>query len=241
MARYDETYAILADRAVKQGIVDLEAFVKRAQSSGMTEDRIREQLLRDLEEGGPIFGKYFRSLEGAAASAVQQAARQAMDIGMLDPDEQAAKELIALAEDDDPLNNADPETLDRLERELGDNEMFTSVAELINTCHVCLPLHGKTLPLAEWRDRGLLPEQRHDGWTSECHCVLVPQRMADTQNELAAPLVRSKVSGTRKTARSVAQVDLDKSIKAVETASQTPEGRRTLRALGMLDPYDLGT
>lgn len=232
MPRYDEVYRNLAERAVEQGGVDLRTLFRQAETAGLSPEVFQERLLRDLEEGGPIFGKFFRSLGGAARSASSAALRQGQFAGDVERFTGLARTVGSV------IDRADPAELERIERELGDSEAQTWIAELVNTCHRCLPLHGTTRTAAQWAELGLHPLTIHDDWVSECKCQLIPSAQAASQKDLVAPLKRHKVEsktglkGLRRTARSVSQVDLDKSIAARNASLETVEGRRTLRLLG---------
>ena len=236
MPRYDRIYQALAERAVEQGGVDLRALFRQAEAAGMSADRFQERLLQDLEEGGPIFGKFFRSLGGAARGATAAAMRQGEFAGDVERFTGLASTVGSI------IDTADPELLGQLEDELGDRVPFTWVAELVNTCHRCLPLHGTTRTLAQWQELGLHPETIHADWNSECKCRLIRSDQAASQKDLVAPLKRNKVKsptglkGSRRTSRAVSQVDLDKSIAARDEAMKSLEGRRTLRLLGSSVP-----
>lgn len=245
MARYDRVYSTLARRAVEQGESDLQSFIDQAINAGMSEERIQAQLLQDLEEGGPIFGKFFRSLTGAAEASVMAASRQGETAGYVAADAELT-ELLRLA--DTPgsiIDNADPEQLAELEAEASELIEETWIAELVNTCHLCLPLHGQTKTRSEWNELGYSPDTIHasEGWTSVCHCKRVQQRVLEfaldeDRASLQQPLVRNKVKtttglkGSRKTARGVTQRDLERAQKARDEALQSEIGRRTLRLLG---------
>jgi hypothetical protein len=230
--RYDEIYRNLAERAVEQGGVDLRSLFRQAETAGMSAARFQERLLQDLEEGGPIFGKFFRSLGGAARSATAAAMRQGEFAGDVERFTGLANTVGSI------IDTADPASLQQLEDELGDSVALTWVAELVNTCHRCLPLHGTTRTLAQWQELGLHPETIHADWNSECKCRLIRSEQAASQSDLVAPLKRNKVKsptglkGSRRTARAVSQVDLEKSIAARNEALESIEGRRTLRLLG---------
>ena len=135
---------------------------------------------------------------------------------------------------DRALSGADPELAAEIEEATQDHLELTWVAELRNTCHLCLPLHAKTRTLAEWKQLGLHPDTIHPGnWLSVCHCRLVPGVAAEA-GEIVAPLVRVKqaMKGSRKTIRAVAQQDLERARAAALAAQQSDEGRRVLRLLG---------
>lgn len=240
MADYEKVWAALANRAVLQGNINAQSFVEMAQASGMSDEAILQFLSEDLVNNGPIFGPFMRSLEGAAKSSTMAAIRQGETIGTLANDEDLQR-LTGLADSQDALNaaleSADPALAEALEKAVEDDLEETSIAELRNTCHVCLPLHGKTLTRREWAERGLLPEMRHAGWTSSCKCRLVPKRFAD-DDELVAPLVRERATSptglkpSKKTTRVISESSLERAQREVERSMQTPEGRRTLRLLG---------
>ena len=241
--RYDKAYENLASRAVRQGEIDLESFVAQMTEAGMSADVIEARLLDDLENGGPIFGKFWRSLGGAASMSTSAAMRQGQYVGTAAEQDQDIADYLAKNEDvRKAVDDGDPETLQSIS-ESADDIQETWICTLIKTCNDCLPLHGKTMFHSQWEDRGLLPELMHDGWTSSCQCNLVPLGDNDTQeikDELAAPLVRIRqktetgLKVSRRTARSVAAYDIERAKKAVEEAQNTLEGRRTLRLLGQV-------
>lgn len=245
MPRYDRIYSILAKRAVQQGGIDVEAFVEQAINAGLSPERVQELLLRDLEENGPIFGRFFRTLTGAAEAAVMAASRQGEVVGEAAASEQLERLRAINARAGSAIENADPGELAAIEDEIAEDVLVVWVAELKNTCHLCLPLHGKEFTMGELQEAGLHPDSIHanEGWTTPCHCHLAPKRivdaLSDTDKEsVRSPLVRQSVDsktglkGSRRTSRSVLQKDLDRAIEARDKAVQSLEGRRTLRALG---------
>lgn len=233
MPRYDEVYARLADRAVRQGVVDFESFVEQMASQGVPIDRIEDLLLQDLENNGPIFGKFVRSLVGASESAVMAAERQGDIAGTALAKQFLDRQRLGLA-----LDAADPEALEAIEAELADRIPYTWVATLEKTCHRCLPLHGKTQLMGEWLAQGLHPDSIHQGWTSSCHCSLVPADEAGKHKDLINPLVRTKVidaKGVKRTQRAVTQLDVEKAQRAVAEALASDIGRAVLRQMGAVN------
>ena len=83
MVDYSDVYENLANRAIKQSIIDIESFVSQLLSAGVSEQRINEMLLEDFDSGGPIFGKLKRSLTGAVTSSSMAAIRQGEAVGYL--------------------------------------------------------------------------------------------------------------------------------------------------------------
>jgi len=244
--RYDETWSTLVRRAVDQGAIDVRTLMERAFQMGMTEEAVIEQLEADLANDGSVFGKYLRSLVGAAEASVVAATRQGELVGQLAEDEELRR-LTGLADVDDvieeALSGADPEAAHELEMAVADTYEETWICTLVNTCPRCLPLHGVTLLHEEWVQRGLLPEVMHDGWTSSCHCRLVYARLVRGRQDLTAPLVRNKQKpltsargfrAQKKTLRAVLQNDIDRALNARNDAMQSLEGRRTLRIAGQL-------
>jgi len=235
VANYGAIYAAAARRAVREGVTDAEAFIERAAATGMPLDVIERKMLEDLTTGGPIFGKFVRSLEGAAGSAALAAVSQGEAAALA-----YAEELISLAEMDDILESADAEELDALGKQLDPAESLIWVATLKNTCHRCLPLHGKIASRQWWEEQGLSPESIHDGWASPCYCNLIPVGELDAMEE-TAPLVRERVEsatglrGSKRTQRAVAQRDIERARAAVEKAMDSEEGRRTLRLMGQVN------
>ncbi len=242
MPRYDETYEILAERAVSSTTVDIEAFIRQAQASGMSIDAVAESLMADLESGGPIFGKFLRNVVSAGEASVMAAARQGENAGavlhdprvraQIDLEDEALNELLEVESLDDVVAGADPEQLARLEG-VTENIDETWVATLVNTCDRCLPLHGITRSRRQWALLGLNPETIHEGWASRCKCRLVPAVQTDGREDLMEPLLRERVAkGDKRTVRSIAQPNLQRSIEAVNQARESEEGRRLLRRLG---------
>lgn len=237
MARYDRIWSALVRRSVREGVTDAEAFIETALASGVPLDQIDARLLRDLDEGGPIFGKFTRSLEAAAGRAVQAAERQGEAVARA-----YAEELISLSEMDDILEDADAEQIEALQKQLEPREMLVWIATLVNTCHLCLPLHGKSASREWWEAQGIDPENIHqnEGWSekSKCQCHLYPTDEVEDFGAEVLPLVRTRVEsatglkGSKRTQRLVAQRDIDKAIAAVARAQDSLEGRRTLRLMG---------
>ena len=236
--RYDQLFSALARRAVRQGVVDIETFAERALASGMSPENLEERLLQDLEQGGPVFGKFTRSLGGAASSAVLAAEKQGEAAARA-----YAEELISLSELDDLLEDADPEQMAEIAAMTSSRVAYTWVATLINTCHLCLPLHGKTMTREQWEADGLDPETIHidEGWESKCQCQLIPSEDIDDPGEVREPLMRERVKSpmgqkvSGRTKRAIAQHDPEKAIDARDKAMETLEGRRTMRLMGQMN------
>ena len=239
--RYDTTYETLARRATDSAVVDVEAFIARMLSAGYDEGRLREMLLADLASSGPIFGKFFRGLETAATQAVKAAYNQAAAAGELI----ASDEQIAAWVDEfdlaDQLADGDPEALDEVEM-AGDAKTFVWVAALKNTCHRCLPLHGKVNSMANWKagqtpdGMPTVPVLIHEDWGSKCQCRLVLADNMSVADNTLAPLVRNTdamgIRGGRKTIRGITGQDIEKAQRAVSKAMDSEEGRAILRLLG---------
>jgi len=239
MPRYDLIFARLAERAVAMGSINIESFMAMAVESGITEEALIEQLEHDLLNDGPLFGSFARSLSGAATSSVMAAVRQGELVGHAAQDAQLARlTRIAGVEGSvvDAINTADPAAAEMIEDAVAEDIQETWVAELINTCHRCLPLHGKTKSRAEWRRLNLLPESIHAGWESSCHCRLVPEGVVAGREDLVAPLVREKIGdqkvGKKRTRRAITQESMGKGLMARDRSLDTLEGRRMLRLMG---------
>jgi hypothetical protein len=243
--RYDETYRILAERAIKQTRIDLDTFAELLVGSGLSNEQIREQLINDLENNGPIFGKFFRSLGGAAESAVNTATRQGQAVGTAMDFDEEYDDFVSVNDLEDVIDDADPEAMEAIEDRIADLE-HTWIAELVNTCELCLPLHGTSKTLEEWNALGLNPATIHlrEGWVSKCHCQLIPKVLIDDaggRDAFMAPLSRVRVKTetglpvSKKTVRAVGQRDLDRAIEAVKKASESLTGRRTLRMAGKVN------
>lgn len=240
MARYDDIYAILAERAIGQGALDFKTFLRTSAARGISADRIEEMLEHDLDTGGPIFGKFLRSLTGAASNAVSTASYQAMLAASLDIDGDAELErLTGLSKMDDVIEEAGPEDMEAVGGLANETPMIW-IATMVNTCHLCLPLHGKTMSKAGWEELGLSPISIHanEGWDSACKCKLIVSESTRDRGELIAPLLRQKLDlgdgrkGGKRTVRAVTQQDMDKSLDAMQKAMETKTGRRILRLLG---------
>jgi len=245
VARYDETYEMLAARAIAQTEINIETMIRRMTRNGMSVAAIEANLLRDLAENGPIFGSFFRSMSGAAQSAVSVAFRQGAVAGDVLGDES----IVAALERGDlrgafdlasVLEDANPEALEAVEVEAADID-YTWIAASGNVCPLCLPLHGKTLMKSEWEELGYIPGEVHPGdWKSSCQCTWIPAGEAALHSDIVAPLRREKVKSSaqttvrtyKRTARAVTQGDVEKSLAARDKAMQTPQGRRILRQLG---------
>lgn len=236
--RYDRVYANAVQRALETADVSLRAFMQRAGDAGMTAESIAERLIYDLETSGPVFGPFIRSLEGAARTTATTAYRQGSLVGQAAEDA-ALRDLMKVDSVEDLLDEADPEALDEAEQH-ADSLVFRWVATMINTCAMCLPLHGQVNTLSGWRELGLHPDSIHadQGWSSSCQCSLVAEEQAGSRAELISPLLRERMKdpitgkSIGKTRRAVLQQDLDKAIAARDKAMQTLEGRRALRLIG---------
>lgn len=237
MPNYATTYERLARRALRSADADLEEFFDSAQELGMTGEAIEEALLRDLNTGGPIFGKLRRGLMGAGSQATSEAMRVGVNVaqlaaipGLEDLDAFTDENINRL------LDQADPGALAETER-LADDVPYRWVCALVNTCELCLPLHNVVLPLGEWNERGLHPSTIHGNRAAPCYCDLVPQALvADDVQPLRRVVVKSQTKdGFRQTARLVGQQDLDKSLAARDKALASPTGRAILRQLGQVN------
>lgn len=256
MPRYDRIYETLAERAIRRGAIDIESFVEQAINSGMSLERAQDALLSDLETGGPIFGQFVRGLTGAAEKSVGAAFRQGQRGGEIEADKHLQR-LLKISKTEGSLlskalDDADADALADVEKGLGTVVEYMWVAELVKTCHRCLPLHGKVRTLDEWQSLGLHPDSIHDDWHSSCHCVLVKQ--SDTtireRNKAIQPLVRAYVAEVdkeavggkkkfRATQRALTQLDVDRANKARDEAMKSAEGRKILRLLGEAGMDDL--
>lgn len=236
--RYDRQYYALARKAASQGGVDIQAFIDLAVNNGVSRERIHQMIIEDIETGGPIFGRFIRDLGGAAESSVVAAKHQG---------EMAARAyhegLIELAEMDDVTDIADPEALQRIEDDTADLIDVTWVTTSSNVCHLCLPLHGVTKSIEEWRELNLIPGQVHfvEGWKSSCKCKWIRPDQFDRRKEMP-PLRRVKdrtatgLKGDKRTVRGIASSDLLESLAARDKAMQSERGRRQLRLLGQSMP-----
>lgn len=233
---------MLADRAVRQAGIDFATFIERGQAAKMSPERIMELLNEDLTNNGPIFGKFVRSLVSASESAVMTAEQQGALAGYA-AETEALRSLYATEALINAVNEGDPVEMDAIENGMSDVAEFTWVATLVNTCHLCLPLHGQTRRIGEWQALGLSPQNIHAGWGSTCQCTMVPSDAYKEKGraDWAAPIVRRKLDApegtkvSRRTQRAVMQRDLEKSQAAVAKAMQSEEGRRTLRLMGQIN------
>lgn len=238
--RYDKVWATLSKRAVKQAGIDAETFMEMAANANLPVAEVQRRLLADLENNGPIFGKFVRSLSGAASSSVLTAERQGGIAATVDGSEELRR-LLDLETTGLAMDDADPDALDTIEQATKDQE-YTWVATLVNTCDRCLPLHGKSMTMLEWESAGDLPETIHDGWDSDCQCDLIPTGEVD--DNLSAPIVRARVRGAdgkitgKRTQRAIASSDIDRAKAAVAKAIETKNGRLVLRQLGQVNSED---
>jgi hypothetical protein len=254
MPNYSETFRLLAERAVAQGGIDAKTFMARTASAGISETRLMELLEQDLEQNGPIFGKFLRSMVGASQATITSAGSQGQRIGEIVArgfragGGETIEELLGLAEGEGEsvlrrvIDEADPDGAEEIERSMGTVLEYTWVATLIKTCERCLPLHGQTRTFEEWSELGFLPETIHDGWDSSCQCQLIPHELLGEEGikELKDPLIRTRekletssgLQGVKKTARATSAQDMDRALKARNDALSSVEGRRTLRILG---------
>lgn len=238
MPSYQLVFKRLASRAVQQGGIDVTTFVEQNLDAGVPNERILQLLEQDLDNNGPIFGKFLRSMVGASQATITTAGRQGKLIGAISSDD-ALQELLGYADGtgqsllERAMESADPELASTIEDASADvlEEMW--VATLVNTCHLCLPLHGKIRTRSEWRELGLLPELMHEGWNSSCQCQLVPMQHIDRATAMQ-PLVRTRqqVESGKRTMRAVLQGDIDRAQTAIAKAIDSEEGRRVLRLLG---------
>lgn len=234
---YAELYATRAQRAVDTGVVDLKAFIDEMMGAGAPVERIHELLNQDLNSGGPIFGKFFRSLELAGESVLSIAEAQGSAVvESLTIGGDGLEELKQLAGADraqleELARNGDPDAMEIIERSADDMEM-TWICTLRKTCELCLPLHGKSLSKREWRERGLIPRAIH----INCECDWMPTMWARDREDLNAPLVRNieagQEKGGKRTIRGVTSSDVDRAVEAVNKAKQSEEGMRVLKLLG---------
>ena len=246
--KYNKRYESLARRALKLASIDLETFVDNAIENKMSEAALQKNLINDLMNEGPIFGKFLRNLTGASQAAALSAHRAGIRAGEIadaadsDPDGEIAR-LLNLADTDigEIIDSGDPDALDDLMQMAAPVVDLMWVAELVNTCELCLPLHGVVRTAEEWADEGLDPETIHPAeWNHPCHCRLVDVTSRDRKADME-PLVRipQKTAGgksvSRRTVRSIAQKDLDKSLAALEKAKQTVAGRRAIREMGKVN------
>src|SRR3990167_7990761 len=102
MARYDRVYANLAERAVLQGGIDAEAFIRQALDAGISPARLVELIQDDMLEDGPVFGKFLRSIVGAVEASAMAAQGQGVTVGTIDGDDELRR-LVGLANTADVL------------------------------------------------------------------------------------------------------------------------------------------
>jgi len=243
MPRYDELYERLAQRAINTVAVDLDTFFEDAIALGMSPEAIEEALLSDLFDEGPIFGKFLNNAIGASEGAVMEAGRQGSFVGQITKQQ---REFLDLSDDqiDALLDGADPEALAEIEQGFGPVVRQRWVAELVNTCHRCLAVHGEVMTAEQWAERGLHPSTIHSGWNTPCHCRLVNEDLVEGREDLVAPLKRvpqktasGLKAGSRRTVR-VALKDAMGSIAQLDKAAAglSAESKRTLRMLGKVRP-----
>ena len=154
MVDYSLAFVIRAQRAIAHGIADAGTFAELAAAEGVSIERIAELLQDDLNTEGPIFGKFMRSLRGAATASVR-AAEQAGDIvGHSGIEDMDLDEVLAW------IDEADPDDLAGVEESIDDQDVMW-VAMLVDTCHICLPIHGTVMTRAEFKKEGMVPGAIH--------------------------------------------------------------------------------
>jgi hypothetical protein len=234
--RYSELYAIKAQRAVETGLVDVEAFIQELLLDGVPDEQINALLVADLEEGGPLFGKYFRSLGLAGESVLSVAESQgslAAEIMEIDKELEAFMKESQVGDStlEELAASGDPEALEVLDA-VSDHKMLTWICKLRRTCEQCLPLHGKTLSRKEWRDRGLFPGTVH----TNCMCVWELSELSANRSDLVAPLRREIKAGQKKggklSVRAITSNDVERAQAEVQKALNSKQGRKMLQRLG---------
>lgn len=225
MSRYDSIWADAVQGAIETLDVSLDRLIRQARTAGMSTRAIEQRLINDILNDGPIFGPFMRSMAGAATSSVLAAERQGNNLGQLEA-------LQRIANIDGVIDEADPELMDEIEREF-DDLPYMWRATLTKTCHLCLPLHGKVMTMAEWRELGVLPSTIHadQGWNSACKCTLEPAEGKRRSDEVE-PILRTAQKGQKRTARNLTQSDIEKAIAKRDELLQSDKGRQVLRLLG---------
>ena len=127
--RYDKLYERLASRAVKQASIDIEAFVDQLSESGASAERINELLMQDLANDGPLFGRFMRSLTGAAIATTTAAARQG-EIAMTAMPTVAPRPSVSFSE---PFVSTSPITGTLWSITVGTTKMLTMMMTLAST------------------------------------------------------------------------------------------------------------
>ena len=100
-----------------------------------------------------------------------------------------------------------------------DQQPFTWIAALVNTCLDCLPRHGEQALMSEWEGQGL----PGTGWSvcgDHCQCGLMPSDLAGD----VSPLQRVRTTQSGLTARQPRDLD--------NPDLSTIEARRAMRRLG---------
>lgn len=230
---YSELYAIRAQKAVDTGVVDFNALVEELIGDGVSAERINSMLIDDLENNGPIFGKFFRSLGYAGGASIKVAEVQgatAAELMSLDDDIAAFAEEARLGA---RVRDGDPDALQAIE-DAAERKRLTWVAALRATCPTCLPLHGKSMTLAEWKELGYRPGAVHPN----CECAWMSSELAADYQDLMEPLRREikpgQKRGGRRTQRAVTQPDVDAAMRERDKALDTKDGRAVMRALGQV-------
>ena len=233
--RYDQLYDRLVGRAMAHANVDLQFFIQNAVANNVPPNVLRMRLMNDLMNEGPIFGKFMRSMNGAAGQTVLEARRQGTRAAYADKNlsSEMSKNGLNIQQ---IIDTGDAELLEKVEQISAPLTESTWLCALRNTCDYCLPLHGITRTDQEWDELGLDPSTIHAelGWSSICYCIKVPAEQVNRNAELA-PLKRVPLQdrgGSRRTERAITQRDLEKSISAVAKARESVQGRRTMRLLG---------
>ncbi len=241
MPRYDRTLARRVARALELVDGDLREAFAKATDLKMTPEALERFILTDMENDGPIFGRLTRNLMGGLEQGVMAAHGQGVVVG-----EAVGAGFIDLhGMTDEQIERVfagnDPETMAAMEDAVADRAFYTWVAVLVNSCPYCVALHGTEMTKDEWRASGHDPETIHaeNSINAKCYCRFV---LADVARKdplsTAAPLRRESlataqgIKGNRRTQRSIAQRDPEKSLIAAKKATETKSGRQMLKAMG---------
>ncbi|HJW76568.1 MAG TPA: hypothetical protein VJ787_13040, partial [Thermoleophilia bacterium] len=127
MPRYDETFALLGGRVLREAVIDLETVVQRLASIGASVDAIAKALEDDLVNEGPIFNKFLRNLSGAASASVMGAVRQGEAVGLVRGNRFLQRAVANLGLEDSyirAVEDADPEAAAEIEQQVVADQPF---------------------------------------------------------------------------------------------------------------------
>lgn len=144
--------------AISQPLQDVQARVERLITSVQPRNaEDAEVLLRRVE------AEIIEPLRGSSGLATL---RESTNVGVHD----IGTDLMSMADVKLRALDASPDDLERLQRDAE----HTWICALVRTCHDCLPRHGQSDTMGNWRRRG----KPRSGWSvcrGHCKCLLLPR------------------------------------------------------------------